>query len=563
MEGLNAGHTMGVPWAAPSAQSTATHMLGRVLLLARLLTLGMVGAFATVAAHLELLSAADFRPWWLLIVAVAATFSWLQLIARGRLAQFLPLLEAGIALVVVATASTGAWPLLVYLVMAPVLVGIAAGGWYPVLVSGAQFAAFASLYALDLTLWVTVPPMVLAQLGLAGLTFGIATAIVRHLVYRDWKRRGSYAQALALLRQLSDLSRELPSGLGMDAVLAGTQETLGTGTGAEESAIFAPTADGWRMLAGPREAEALLTACPFSVGRSDDLHLPDFTERDPSNPWLDSVRVRLLPMRDDGTLRGVAVLRFSGRVPSRISGVAARELGEEAAARIGAAQVYAEVRERATAEERRRVSREIHDGVAQDLAALTYTLDNIAAASDLEPVAVAAGEVRRLVRELRLSIFDLRTDVGNNQTLGSAIGEYAQQITASTNLVVHTTVSDRTPCVDPALQHEILRICQEAVANARRHAQAHNLWITYRSSSERRLLRIADDGVGAFDAKGPRGAGGEGLSIMAERVQRIGGHLAVRRRLGGGTVVEVTVSGPGSGNDSNDDARELERIGSA
>lgn len=448
-----------------------------VLLLARLLALGIIGAFATVAGHLGLLEFSGFRAWWLAGVALGALFTWLQVVAAGRARTQLALAESAASVLVVAYAGTDAWPLLVYLVVAPVFAGIAAGGWLPLLVTGTQSAIFGALYLFELTPWTSVPLVVLAQLGVAGLAFGAATSVVRRWVERAWVRRGSYAAALELLEQLSEISRQLPLGLSKDAVLSGTAEELREGTGAAEVAILAPELGSWVRLTGPDEADALLHAMPRVVSGPELLIPASYVGSDPGNPWLDTATVRLLPLNDAKSLYGVAALRYEGRPPWPNRELL-RRLGEEAAARIGSAQVYAEVRERATAEERLRVSREIHDGVAQDLAALTYTLDNIARESGGAPVAAAAAEVRRLVGELRLSIFDLRTELGSNQTLGAAIGEYAQQVSGSTNLVVHTTVSDQSAPGDPSIQHEMLRICQEAVTNARRHSQASNLWIT-------------------------------------------------------------------------------------
>lgn len=517
-------------------------VLGYILLLARLLTLVLIGAFASVAGHMGLLAFDDFQPWWLLIIAMAAGMSALHFFLMDRFAAFVPLVEAGVALAIVATAGPSAWPLVIYLIMAPVFVGIATTGWLPVWVATAAFGALLVLRLFDNSPWEPLPPEMLLRLGLIGLLFGSATAFVHKAADRLLRPPSRYAQALSLLEQLSEVTRVLPAGLRMDAVVAEIQATLQEALGADEVALFRRQGGQWVLQAGPECAAALAR----SPGFGDDLRpglqplIPRSRTAIQGPEWAESGVVRVLPLRASGQLRAIAVVRFNGK-PPMLPTDSVRKLAEDAAAQIAAADVYAEVTERATAEERLRVSREIHDGVAQDLAALTYRLDNIAQECGLQPVEEAADEVRRLVRELRLSIFDLRTNLNRHEALGTAIGDYAQQVAHSTGIVVHTTVSEHGPPLAPHVQHEMLRVCQEAVGNARRHAHARNMWITYKNYGAGWLLRVSDDGVGVLERPDPRGLSGEGLAIMHERVHRIGGTLAVRRRIGGGTVIEVVL----------------------
>lgn len=529
-----------MPLAGVLALASGPRALGHLLLIARLGTLTLIGALASAASRLGLLSFPDFQPWWLLLTAVAAAFSWLQFAVRGRWAASVPVAESVAALLLVTAAGAEAWPLVIYLMMAPVFVGIATAGWLPVLVAGAQIVVLQILWRFEGPAWDGIPPNVMLRLAVVAMLFGVATSMVRRAADRTLKPPRSYVQALNLLEQLSDITRQLPSGLGIDAVSAETQQTLADSLGAAEVAIFVRRAGTWALHAGPDSAEPLADAQRFGEDLGEGLQPLTFDTGLAWGPWSESGLLRVLPLRVNGRLRAVAVARYTSR-PASVPHEKVRRLAEDAAARLAAAEVYAEVRERATAEERRRVSREIHDGVAQDLAALTYRLDNIAADTGLEPVSQASEEVRRLVRELRLSIFDLRVGLERNEALGTAISEYAQQVATSTGIVVHTTVSEHGRPLDAHLQHEMLRVCQEAVANARRHSHARNMWITYRNYRGGWLLRVVDDGVGLNGSAGVRGLGGEGLAIMRERVSRMGGRLAVRKRLGGGTVIEVSL----------------------
>ena len=84
---------------------------------------------------------------------------------------------------------------------------------------------------------------------------------------------------------------------------------------------------------------------------------------------------------------------------------------------------------------------------------------------------------------------------------------------------------------------ELLRVAQEAVTNVRKHAQARNMWVECTVDAPRAWIRISDDGVGRQPAR-PQSMG---LRGMQERARRIGAHLTVTDRPGGGTVVEVSI----------------------
>ena len=86
---------------------------------------------------------------------------------------------------------------------------------------------------------------------------------------------------------------------------------------------------------------------------------------------------------------------------------------------------------------------------------------------------------------------------------------------------------------------EVLRIAQEAITNARRHARARNLWVTCRVDPPVAFLRVADDGQGLGSPRGDS----FGMEIMRERAERLGAELLIRQRVGGGTVVELTIGG--------------------
>jgi signal transduction histidine kinase len=150
------------------------------------------------------------------------------------------------------------------------------------------------------------------------------------------------------------------------------------------------------------------------------------------------------------------------------------------------------------------------------------------------------GEVTRLISELRLSLFDLRTGIEPHGGLGAAITAYLRTVGATSGFTVHITLNETAHRLPAGTEVELLRIVQEAVTNARKHAQAHNLWITCDIDPPRAWILVEDDGIGIS------GAGRHdsfGLGVMRERAARLHAHLQIRPRDGGGTAVEVRLAG--------------------
>jgi signal transduction histidine kinase len=226
-------------------------------------------------------------------------------------------------------------------------------------------------------------------------------------------------------------------------------------------------------------------------------------------------------------------------VVARVAGLAA-----PAALRLEAALLFDEVRSLATNEERQRLAREIHDGVAQELVMVGYGIDNTMAvlpddATDaFNELRTLRGEVTRVITELRLSLFELRSEVDRHGGLTAAIAEYARAVGASAGLRVHLSLDESTARLPAATEAELLRIAQEAITNARKHAGAQNLWVTCAVDPPFAQVDVSDDGHGISDQ---RPEGRYGLAIMAERAERIRGRLEIRPRQPNGTTVAVVL----------------------
>jgi signal transduction histidine kinase len=238
----------------------------------------------------------------------------------------------------------------------------------------------------------------------------------------------------------------------------------------------------------------------------------------------------------------------AGAYPTAVRDRVAR-LAEPAALRLEAALLFDEVRSLATNEERQRLAREIHDGVAQELVMVGYGIDNALAVLPPNGVAEAAGdelralrnEVTRVITELRLSLFELRSEVDRHGGLTAAIAEYARAVGASAGLRVHLSLDESTARLPTAAEAELLRIAQEAITNARKHSGASNLWVTCAVDPPFAQIEVSDDGQGIPDQ---RPDGRYGLAIMAERAERIRGRLEISPRQPTGTTVTVVVGTP-------------------
>jgi signal transduction histidine kinase len=271
------------------------------------------------------------------------------------------------------------------------------------------------------------------------------------------------------------------------------------------------------------------------------------------------VLTRRLP-RTDGAAppgSGLVVPLLSG---ARTFGLVVLESGvaqafaHDAAERVGQAvsglavqlqtgMAFDEVRELATHEERRRLAREIHDGIAQELASLAYALDNVAAdvrggLDVADQVDAVRDEVRRLVTELRMSLFDLRSDVDPDEGLGAAIGRYVRTVATASGMTVHLSLNEAPVRLTAETEAELLRIVQEAVTNARKHAGARNLWVSCTVDPPAAAISVEDDGQGL---SGDVRADSHGLAIMRERATRIRADLSVANRSPSGTKVSVTL----------------------
>ena len=425
-----------------------------------------------------------------------------------------------------------------------------------------------------------------SQWVLLALAVGLLAAWIRRLAAASAAsdQNRSYEAAYELLSQLRTVSRQLVGGLDPVSLAQGLLQTLRGHLAYERGAVFV-RAEGGRLIPMALEGTSFID---WDTSLDDDTPLGQaWLASGPtvSAESLDDYRPSgsdptghaVLPLRMGSRTFGLVVLETS-RIPVARGNPTnaeahqlepAMRLVEETALRLETALLFGEVRSIATSEERRRLAREIHDGIAQELASLGYAVDDLVAEADADgkarggesanvPMANVLrklrGEITRMVGELRLSIFDLRSEVQAQVGLGSALSDYVRAVSVGTSFSVHVVLDEAPERLPIAAEAELLRIAQEAITNARKHAAAEHLWVTCRVDPPFAHLRIEDDGRGM----GTKRHDSFGLEVMRERAARLGGVLTIGQREPHGTFVDVQVGErPARKDRGTDDASQI------
>ncbi|MFF2655217.1 GAF domain-containing sensor histidine kinase [Streptomyces sp. NPDC058045] len=223
-------------------------------------------------------------------------------------------------------------------------------------------------------------------------------------------------------------------------------------------------------------------------------------------------------------------------------------LAQHAAIALTNARLYERSRELTIAEERSRLAHELHDAVSQKLFSLRLTAQAATALVDRDPArakdelhqvaalaAEAADELRAAVVELRPALLD---EDGLVATLRTQVRVLDRAHTARVAFTAHGIRAL------PAAQEEaLLRVAQEALHNALRHAAAGTVSVVLERRGQGAVLRVTDDGRG-FDPGAVRSAGRHlGLVSMRDRAGGVGGSLTVTSAPGAGTTIELEVPG--------------------
>lgn len=205
-------------------------------------------------------------------------------------------------------------------------------------------------------------------------------------------------------------------------------------------------------------------------------------------------------------------------------------------------------KEMAVSEERNLIAQELHDSIAQSLAFLNIQVQMLAdslqrgnSAEAMDGLAQIREGVQESYDDVRELLVHFRTPVGNAD-LASAITSALEKFEGQTGIKTSFRKSSSGPPLAPECVIQLLHIIQEALSNARKHAQATRVDVEMAQNEECRII-VTDNGKG-FDLAPESGVNSEqhvGIKIMKERAHRIGAQLTITSALGEGTCVSLTL----------------------
>ncbi len=419
-------------------------------------------------------------------------------------------------------------------------------------------------------------------LGLGALLAGVVgdrlkSEVLRELQAREAAQRRLLAQARQQLQGIFELAAALGQMRRTEEILHTTlevSESLFRGAGHPSPPMFIALLDphGLRIAAArrlpPRDERAHLPGLAGAIREAMESGEPvvcPHPTQDPELGQLTIIRIAraaiVLPLGIGPERYGVLVISSSD--PQAFTGERRdllRIIATQASIALQNAVLYhtlqrekerlVEVEEEA----RRRLARELHDGPTQSVAALAMRLNFLQKLLQHDPDQLPA-ELRKTeqmahqaVQELRQFLFRLRPLILESQGLVAALTHLAERLQETERFAIHLDVD---PAVDRILDANakglVFSIIEEALNNARKHADPQNVWIRTRAEGNRLMVIVEDDGRG-FDPQALRAdysrRGSMGMLNMVERAELLGGEFGIESAPGQGTRIRLQVPIP-------------------
>lgn len=347
-----------------------------------------------------------------------------------------------------------------------------------------------------------------------------------------------YRDAQQHLKQLLELSGSLSSGLDVGALGGELLSRVSDRIPSRGLVLYVPRGEDLTPVASTVELEP---------GDSAACETLACDVRDLAKGQPDTVQIGqgfAFRVSDRAIVAGLRPTTTDGS--GRLSlGTLAHDLAD-CAVKLDAALLFAQFRDAATADERSRLAREMHDGVAQDIASLGYLIDALAARPADEQQAAYFAMLRErvstVVGEVRRSVMNLRTSIGESESLGGAISAVARHLSESSGIPIRVRLDEQPQRLRPEVEAELFRIAQEAMNNAVKHARPTAIDVRCQVYAPEAIITVTDDGVGMQSARNDS----HGLKIMRERARLIGAELVVRDNASRGLMVSVSLKSPRS-----------------
>ena len=372
--------------------------------------------------------------------------------------------------------------------------------------------------------------------------------------------RSDLAQRARRLAALNEAALAIAGDLDLDRVLEKILRTAARLVGARYGALGVPDGAGGfgRFLtvgiSEPRAAR--IGALPRVHGvlgslvtegkpiRSHDIR------RHPKFSWYPAQHPKMIeflgvPIRHRGEVLGN--LFFSGARRGTFTAEDQRlveMLAAHAGVAIATARLYADAQELAVLEERSRVARELHDAVSQTLFSLVYEARAAADRVQSDPAAAAEhlSEVQQqaagALDEMRNLVLALRPKSLERDGLAATLHDHVEGLRRIHQAAIEARI-DEAEALPPDQQLGILRIAQEALHNAVKHAGPVPIRLDLRQTGDATRLVVSDEGAG-FDIKTmSRTRRTVGLHAMRERAHAMGANLTIESRPGGGSVIRL------------------------
>jgi signal transduction histidine kinase len=409
--------------------------------------------------------------------------------------------------------------------------------------------------------------------GVIGAAFHrerLADDVRREREHAAEERVAELAKANAVIRgNLERLAGETELHSFMGHMLLEATRQFGATSGAV--IVLKDSLQEWRVVAHVREGEIAQPPFAISVPVASSVFTARFGElREPlyikvseqmSEIWPGvlafhrregAVGTVLYPLVFGARNVGFLVLTFQRDAADVQRSELLVALAQQATLAVQLTRLAHSAKEAAVLMERTRIGQEIHDGLAQ---AFTGILLQLGAVEEFpscrkrgSELALTLSRVRDLARdglaEARRSVMALRLDQTRRAGLELALRQLAERSTVPGGVTASFDGGGIVTGLKPEHEHELLRIAQEAVSNAVRHARPRTVHISMKDEPTHWILAVADDGIGMEQGPEHSAREGFGLSSMRQRAGAIGGEWQIESVPGRGTRVSVRMLKP-------------------